>query len=280
MSDANFDHDDFGEVFPCSAFTGRAEDDSPCAMVGVDREAPQQEGVTPFIASTFDEDRHNTVFDQNSWRLANYRRNPVVLLNHDRYESPVGRSEEVRVAEYGTPRAHLRLVVHWDMEDPRGVLVAGKYARKFLNSGSINAKVGKTTDRSKLPPEHIAYRKPREDDSPWLPALFFERQELVEFSGVTIPSNVKAEAIRSWGARQLADIRTTAAESTEDPDERIRRIATEIVDARGLDLVMRALRSGGVEIRALLTDLVFGSARREPAKPADPWAGFFPRKEG
>lgn len=270
--------DDGCDVLPLGAFTGREADDTPCAPIGVDREAGTDDGLTRFVASTSREDRHGTVIDQSSWRLANFRRNPVILLNHDRDTLPVGRAESVKIADHGTPAARLELAVRWDAEDPAGAMVAGKFARGFMTSGSVSFRPGKATDRSKLPEDHPAHRKPREDDSPWWPSLFYERNELLEFSAVTIPSNVDAQAIRSWGARQLTDIRATAAEATEDPDERIRRVATEIVDARGLDLVMRALRSGGVEIRALLADLVFGS--RPAPKPDGFPPNFFTQKEG
>jgi phage head maturation protease len=258
------DDDDGCDVLPLGAYTGREADDTPCAPIGVDREAGAEDGLTRFVASTSREDRHGTVIDQSSWRLANFRRNPVILLNHNRDAMPVGRAETTKIADHGTPTARLELAVRWDAEDPAGALVAGKFARGFMTSGSVSFRPGKATDRAKLPEDHPAFRKPREDDSPWWPSLFYERSELLEFSAVTVPSNVDAQAIRSWGARQLAEIRTDAA-TVEDPDERIRRIATEIVDARGLDLVMRALRTGSIELRAVLADLVFG--RKAPVEP-------------
>jgi hypothetical protein len=260
VSDTEYD-----DPLPTGAYTGSEGDDSPCVRMGVDEEAETVEDFTRFIASTEREDRHRTVIDQASWDLGDYRRNPIVLLNHRSGALPIGRSEIIEIVEKGKrKRPRLELGVRWDMADPEAVLVAGKYARRFLNAGSVSFAPVKITDRAKLPEDHYAHRKPREDDSPWYPAVFFEKQKLLEFSGVTIPSNVEAEALRSWGARQLAEIRTDAA-TIEDPDARVRRIATEIVDARGLDLVMRALRTGSIELRAVLADLVFG--RKAPVEP-------------
>lgn len=269
MSDTDFDDDaGLSGCYPIGSYNERRADRiAPALLVGVDRKAPADvaEGATAFRASTAREDRHQSVIDQKGWDLRNYRANPIVLYNHN-HDRPIGRSTLTRV-ESKDADAYLRIDVLPDSESPDGVLVGGLLARKMLSAGSVGFRPAVApVDRNKLPESHPAHRPTRDGDSPYWPALYYPKSELLEFSVVTVPSNVDAQALRAWGA-----------ESTEDPDERIRRVATEIVDARGLDLVMRALKSGGVEIRALLTDLVFGS--RQAPTPAHPLAHLF-KKEG
>ena len=44
-----------------------------------------------FVASTATPDRYGDIIDQRGWDLENYKKNPVVLLNHDSSQLPIGR---------------------------------------------------------------------------------------------------------------------------------------------------------------------------------------------
>lgn len=57
------------------------------------------------IASTEDIDRHGTILRQN-WRLDDYKRNPIVLYSHNRWDLPIGTASDIRVAD-GKLRAKL-----------------------------------------------------------------------------------------------------------------------------------------------------------------------------
>lgn len=267
------DYDEGPDVLPVSAWGGTGDD--PSTLIGVDRDAGEPvEGVTRLVASTKREDRHLSTIDQSSWRLGNYRRNPVILLNHQREGLPVGMGD-AKIEGKDTPEARLVATVRWDTADPVGALLAGKFARGFMTAASVGFRADKVTDRSKLAEDHWAYRAPKATDSPWWPALHYERAELLEISAVTVPSNVDAGAIRSWGARQLAEIRTDAVERTDDPAEQIRRIVRELLASEGADLVLRGI-AGSPEHRVALIELIHG--RAAPSTP-DPWAGWF-HKEG
>ena len=66
--------------------------------------------------------------------LEEYRKNPVVLYNHNDWEAPIGRGENVRV-EGG----RILVDVVFDEEDEKGRMIAGKVERGFLRMASIGA---------------------------------------------------------------------------------------------------------------------------------------------
>ena len=49
--------------------------------------------VVSFVASTANPDRYGDVINQRGWSLAKYRKNPVILLNHNANQLPIGRGE-------------------------------------------------------------------------------------------------------------------------------------------------------------------------------------------
>ena len=53
--------------------------------------ATSQSRTVRFILSTGEVDRYGDRIDPAGWRLANYRKNPVVLFAHDRSALPIGR---------------------------------------------------------------------------------------------------------------------------------------------------------------------------------------------
>ena len=44
-----------------------------------------------FIASTDDVDRYSDIIDQKGWQLDNYKKNPVILFNHNSQALPIGK---------------------------------------------------------------------------------------------------------------------------------------------------------------------------------------------
>jgi len=257
VSDQDFDDEDGPTVYSIGSYAAdRADRDAPAALAIVDR-AEAREGITPFVASTSREDRHTSVLDQSSWRLGNYRKNPVVLWMHGRWDAPIGRSVSSKIADKDKDTARLLLDVEWDRESPQGALIGGQYDRQFLSSGSVGFRALKAPqDRSKLPADHPAFRAPKEGDSPWWPALYYSGMELLEFSAVTVPSNPDAQALRAHAAQ------------AEDPAEQIRRVVREVLERSGAELVLNAFK-GSATYRALLLEICFGTASRG-ATPAQP----------
>lgn len=150
--------------------------------------------VFRFTASTADVDRMGDVVRQD-WRLANYRRNPVILWNHNAGE-PIGRAVSV-----GTPKesGNLEIDVVFDESDenPRGKQIAHMFRAGFLQAGSVGFRSGKRTLRADLDKDHPAYQE-LGDTPRWRGGFFFEKNELLEFSAVAIPANPQALAARSF----------------------------------------------------------------------------------
>jgi len=66
--------------------------------------------------------------------LTEFRKNPVMLLNHNDWSLPIGRWENIRVED-----GKILADPVFDMQDERGVEVAGKVDRDFVRMASIGA---------------------------------------------------------------------------------------------------------------------------------------------
>ncbi len=133
-----------------------------------------------FVASNTSQDRYGDIVDQ-SWLLENYRRSPVILLNHRQDMLPIGKATNVNVVE-----GQLEIDVEFDTEDQLGSEVARKVERGFLSAVSVGFQPRKATPRSELDVDHFAYSEKG--------GMYFEQNELLEVSVVTIPANGEAVA--------------------------------------------------------------------------------------
>lgn len=127
-------------------------------------------------------DRHGTIIDARGVDLDAYKRNPVVLFNHD-YDRVVGRAANIQMRG-----DNIVAEVEWDEDDPFAAEIARKMRAGFLNAASVGFMVQDGEDDE----ERGAYR--------------ITRSELVEFSIVAVPSNRDA-LVMSRSAAALADMR-------------------------------------------------------------------------
>ena len=77
--------------------------------------------------------------------LSVFKNNPVMLLNHDDWDLPIGRWENIRVE--GT---QILADAVFDEDDERAVAVMGKVERGFLKAASIGGWPGKSSDDPSL----------------------------------------------------------------------------------------------------------------------------------
>ena len=133
-----------------------------------------------FVASTATPDRYGDIIDQKGWSLDAYNKNPIVLLNHDSSQLPIGRGQ-VQVKN-----DQLVIDVEFDMDDPRAAEVARKTQKGFMNAVSVG-----------FQPLQSALRAELSKDSPYYgkSGQFFKSAELLEVSIVTIPANGEATMI-------------------------------------------------------------------------------------
>lgn len=134
--------------------------------------------------STDSVDRHGTIIDVRGIGLDAYKRNPVVLFNHD-YDKIVGRASNIQVRGDS-----LVAEVEWDMEDDFAAGIARKMKDGFLNAASVGFMVEDGEDDE----ERDAFR--------------ITRSELVEFSIVAVPSNRDALVVSRDLRQQVEDLRT------------------------------------------------------------------------
>ena len=143
----------------------------------------ERKNLVSFIASTASPDRYGDVINQKGWSLAKYRKNPVILLNHNANQLPIGRGE-VDVID-----GKLMVDIEFDMEDPIGAEVARKTKDGFMSAVSVGFNPIESTPRSMLSKDNPYYASRGE---------YFERAELLEISIVTIPANGEAVAAKNF----------------------------------------------------------------------------------
>jgi hypothetical protein len=168
---------------PGKIFTGYVKRDLP-------KNAAESRTI-PFILSTGTRDRHHTVFNQNNWKLDNYRRNPIVTYAHggeSLMKGPdpdyvIGKSTRIEVIN-----KQLEADAHFESAETN--LLAEKVFRKvilgFLRAASVQImEVGRGR-----------YGSGKEAKGAENETYYFEGQELLEWGVVNIPSNPDAVAKR------------------------------------------------------------------------------------
>jgi hypothetical protein len=87
-----------------------------------------------FVASSATPDRYGDIIDQKGWILDNYKKNPVVLLNHDSNQLPIGKGNVYLRDD------KLVIDVEFDSEDERAKEVERKAKKGFMNAVSEKQK--------------------------------------------------------------------------------------------------------------------------------------------
>lgn len=139
--------------------------------------ATSKQDTVSFVASTSSPDRYGDIIDQKGWILENYKKNPVVLLNHDSNQLPIGKGH-VHIRD-----GQLVIDVQFDQEDERAKEVERKAKKGFMNAVSVGFRPLESKSRSELPEENKYYGKR---------GMYYSKSELLEVSIVTIPANGEA----------------------------------------------------------------------------------------
>ncbi len=223
-------------------------------------ESDQKAGTTHFVCSTADEDRMGDYVEQN-WRTAEYKRNPVVLDNHNR-ERVVGRGLNFSVRK--STSGNLEGDVLWDMDkaNPVGMLVGHQHLNGFRSTGSVGFVAEKTVSRLDLPDDDP--RKQREI-SRWEAGRVFIRPKLLEFSSAPIPAN--ANAAQRYLAERVAD--------TGDSDEQVRRVLDETLSSRIRDELLTVARADP-EFRRVVMAFALSTPNPAPIGPPPDWFTALP----
>tara|TARA_R100001163_G_C5062582_1_gene199685 strand:+ start:1398 stop:2195 length:798 start_codon:yes stop_codon:yes gene_type:complete len=130
-----------------------------------------------FVASSATPDRYGDIIDQKGWILENYKKNPVVLLNHDSNQLPIGKGNVY------IRNDKLTIDVEFDSEDERAAEVERKAKKGFMNAVSVGFRPLESKSRSELPSDNKYYGQR---------GMYYSKAELLEVSIVTIPANGEA----------------------------------------------------------------------------------------
>jgi HK97 family phage prohead protease len=135
------------------------------------------------IASDESEDRDKDIIRTEGWDLKNFKKNPVLPWGHNYYEPPVGKAIMIK---RDLKKKQLIFRPQFDTNDEKAMLIFNKYKNGFLKTFSVGF-IGNEF-------------KWRDEDNRWYGGREFTKQELLEISPVTIPSNPNASTeMRSIG---------------------------------------------------------------------------------
>lgn len=134
--------------------------------------------VLRFIGSDESIDRDNERILSSGWKLTNYRKNPVILLNHKHSELPVAKAKKVWI-----DKDKKRLMFDVQFPEPE-VSSVGDTLYKLYSNGFMNA----TSVGFRPNPEKIKYGEGGKKG----PSVTFQEQELLELSLVSVPANPRA----------------------------------------------------------------------------------------
>lgn len=167
-----------------------------------------EENVFTFTASTDSVDRAGDIVVQ-SWDLASFNANPIILENHD-YSGPVvGRalSAEVVTQDNGRKALSIRLQIDAGEDNPAGRRLARQIREGFVSAGSVGFMPGGVTSRASLGSEH-----PQAGARGFVLGSDSEPNALLEFSIVTVPMNGEALHARAAKSADSRDLRKTIRE--------------------------------------------------------------------
>jgi HK97 family phage prohead protease len=131
--------------------------------------------ILRFVGSTEDVDRDNEVIKASGWKLKNYRKNPVVLVNHSHFDLPVAKTKKVWVED-----KKLKFDIEFPEADvhPQGDTLYKLYKNGYMNATSVGF----------IPNMQKAVFGEKQGE----PNITFKDQELLEISLVSVPANPQA----------------------------------------------------------------------------------------
>ena len=140
---------------------------------------------TPWVMSTFDQDRLDGRIDPAGWEIANYLRNPVVQWAHDHRIPAIGSAADVAVRE---GQLVGRVIFNGREYDEFGWGIGERVRHGVIRAGSVGFLI-------------LKIEFPDKKKEPEGPALIYRKQEMLEFSVCNVPANpfALAEGVGTGG---------------------------------------------------------------------------------
>jgi HK97 family phage prohead protease len=148
--------------------------------------APEEteDRVLRFIGSDESVDRDNEKILVDGWVLTNYKKNPVVLVNHNFYDLPVAKTKKVW-KDVENKRLMFDVQFATPEESSIGDTLYKLYKGGYMTSTSVSFRPY---------PDSIVY-----GDGEKQPRRVYTKQELLELSLVSIPANPNARKVeKGW----------------------------------------------------------------------------------
>ena len=134
-----------------------------------------------YTISTGSVDREGDTVAVSGWQLGAFKTNPVVLWGHQAGELPIGKCTAI-----GVEGGALKAVVEFVPADMPAIGPLAEAVLRMSRDGFLSAtSVG-------FRPLQFELAKDRDDGQSWFPPIDFLKQDLLEFSIVSIPANPEA----------------------------------------------------------------------------------------
>ena len=197
----------------------------------------QEDGshITTFIGSTAAVDRADDIVDQKTWKLGEFKANPVILQGHNPGKPVVGKAVSVEVREHEGQQT-LMFDVKFDdhATNPDGQRIARQIREGFLSAVSVGFRSADVVSRRSLHDD---------DERKGEHGVLFRENTLFELSVVAIPMNQEALAV-SRGLKH--------AEQAAD-DARVKASLIRLIESGDPD-VARAVEAVRLAAPAIDTD--------------------------
>lgn len=154
------------------------------------------------IGSTGSVDRDGEAIDPNGWDLKSFKKNPVILPQHNYQKPPIGRAKQVKLID-----GKLMFKIEFPEE---GINPEADVYRKLYKSGFMNA-----SSVGFAPKEWV------DGDGKKTPYRTFTKQELLELSLVSVPANSEAlVTAKSKGVVSSDELKSIGFEDEEVVEEK------------------------------------------------------------
>ena len=173
------------------------------------RQSDKDENLFTFIISKEEEDRHGSIVMVDGVDVSHFKRNPVVLFNHN-YDRVIGTASNVRVVG-DTLQADMRFA-----ETEFAQEIKGQVERGEIRATSI----GFIVNEWSLDEENDTWK--------------IMRSELLEFSIVTVPSNRSALIMRDAEVKSLRETVDKLAATVEKLGSTVVNLATPKIDGQSI----------------------------------------------
>jgi phage head maturation protease len=179
-----------------------------------------------FVASDESVDRYGDIIRADGWKLANFKKNPVLLFGHQSRELPIG-----KVSEVGVVGKQLEATAEFM---PAGMSDFADEVWRAVDAGFLNAV---SVGFMPLSDPNYIFADDDPDHKGWPTGYEFIDQELLELSVVPVPANPQALAV----ARALAISESTQRRLFVADDRAQARVAA---DHRRRTLTLARMRPG------------------------------------